>query len=65
MESATSTCRLQRRFHLSIPFKAYQITEQGLQAGLTPAQIQANGGGASQFTLSAGTPLAHGELLRP
>jgi len=35
---------------------AYQITEQGLQANLTPAQIQANGGGASQFTLTTGTP---------
>ena len=40
------------------PSQAYQITEQGLQAGLTPAQIQANGGGASQFTLIAGNPLA-------
>ncbi|MGO8815374.1 MAG: carboxypeptidase regulatory-like domain-containing protein [Terriglobia bacterium] len=37
---------------------AYQITEQGLQAGLTPAQIQANGGGASQFSLIGGNPLA-------
>ena len=38
--------------------QAYQITEQGLQAGLTPAQIAANGGGASQFSLTAGNPLA-------
>ena len=37
---------------------AYQITEQGLQAGLTAAQIRANGGGASQFTLAAGNPTA-------
>jgi len=29
-----------------------------LQAGLTPAQIQANGGGAGQFTLIAGNPVA-------
>jgi hypothetical protein len=33
---------------------AYQITEQGLQAGLTPAAIRAAGGGASQFTLTTG-----------
>jgi hypothetical protein len=33
---------------------SYQITEQGLQAGLTPAQIRANGGGASQFTQVVG-----------
>ena len=38
--------------------QAYQVTEQGVQAGLTPAQIQANGGGATQFTLTAGNPLA-------
>jgi len=37
---------------------AYQITEQGLQQGLTIAQIQANGGGASQFSLIGGNPLA-------
>jgi hypothetical protein len=35
---------------------AYQLTLQGIQAGLTPAQIRAGGGGASQFTLTAGTP---------
>ena len=35
---------------------AYQITEQGLHNGLTPAQIQANGGGPSQFLIAAGTP---------
>jgi len=38
--------------------QAYQITEQGLQAGLTPAQIQANGGGPNQFTLTAGVPVS-------
>lgn len=37
---------------------AYQITEQGLQAGLTAAEIRANGGGASQFTLAGGNPTA-------
>jgi hypothetical protein len=33
---------------------SYQITEQGLRAGLTPAQIRANGGGASQFAQVVG-----------
>jgi hypothetical protein len=37
---------------------AYAITQRGLQAGLTPEQIQAEGGGATQFTLSDGTPRA-------
>ena len=37
---------------------AYQITVTGLQQGLTPAQIRALGGGASQFTLVAGLPLS-------
>jgi hypothetical protein len=36
---------------------AYQITMQGLAQGLAAATIRANGGGASQFRLSAGTPL--------
>ena len=35
---------------------AYQITEQGLEQGLTPEEIRAAGGGASQFTLTAGNP---------
>ena len=33
---------------------AYQVTEQGLVAGLTPAQIRANGGGAVQFAQTVG-----------
>jgi hypothetical protein len=37
---------------------AYQITENGIAQGLTPAQIRAAGGGASQFTLIAGQPLS-------
>jgi hypothetical protein len=37
---------------------AYQITQQGLNAGLTPAQIRAAGGGASQFSITTGTPTA-------
>ncbi|MGB7188607.1 MAG: carboxypeptidase regulatory-like domain-containing protein [Acidobacteriaceae bacterium] len=35
---------------------AYEITQQGLASGLTPAQIRAQGGGASQFSITAGTP---------
>jgi Carboxypeptidase regulatory-like domain len=35
---------------------AYQITEQGLAAGWTPAQIRAAGGGAGQFAITYGTP---------
>ncbi len=36
--------------------KAYRITLQGLAAGLSFQQIQAQGGGASQFNLIAGRP---------
>jgi Carboxypeptidase regulatory-like domain len=36
----------------------YQITLQGEQAGLTPEQIRAAGGGASQFNQVVGTPTA-------
>ena len=35
---------------------AYQITEQGLAQGMTPAQIRAAGGGASLFSQTSGTP---------
>jgi hypothetical protein len=35
---------------------AYQTTVQGLQNGLTPTQIRAAGGGASQFNLTTGDP---------
>jgi Carboxypeptidase regulatory-like domain len=38
--------------------QAYQITEQGLAQGLTPAQIRAAGGEPSQFTITAGNPVA-------
>ncbi|MGO8791492.1 MAG: hypothetical protein ACLQVL_29450, partial [Terriglobia bacterium] len=55
-ESATSTANFFGTFTFP-SITAYQVTEQGLQAGLTPAQIQANGGGPSQFTLIAGNPL--------
>ena len=37
---------------------AYAITEQGLATGLTSAQILAAGGGASQFSVTAGNPVA-------
>ena len=35
---------------------AYQITRQGVQAGLTDAQIRAAGGGATLFSINRGTP---------
>jgi len=38
--------------------QSYQVTEQGLQQLLTPAQIRAAGGGATQFTISTGNPQA-------
>ena len=38
--------------------QAYQITEQGLSQGLTGAQIRAQGGGATQFSIATGNPLA-------
>lgn len=43
---------------------AYQITEQGIQQGLTPAAIAAQGGGPSQFSITEGTPLAKVNLLQ-
>lgn len=58
VESATSTSGFNGAFTFN-SIQAYQITQQGLQSGLTPAQIQANGGGASQFSLTSGFPLAH------
>jgi hypothetical protein len=38
--------------------EAYQITEQGRAQGLTGAQIRALGGGATQFSINNGNPLA-------
>jgi Carboxypeptidase regulatory-like domain len=35
---------------------AYQITEQGLKNGMTPAEIRAAGGGASLFSQTEGAP---------
>ena len=37
---------------------AYQITRQGVEAGLTDAQIRAAGGGALLFSIYSGTPTA-------
>ncbi len=54
-ESSTSTSDFSGSYTFA-SIQAYQITEQGLNAGLTPAQIQANGGGAAQFSLTAGNP---------
>ncbi len=42
---------------------AYQITVNGLEQGLTPAEIRALGGGASQFTLVAGQPLSDVSMI--
>jgi len=37
---------------------AYRMTQLGLRDGLTPSQIRALGGGASQFSIVSGDPLA-------
>jgi Carboxypeptidase regulatory-like domain/TonB dependent receptor len=42
---------------------AYQITQVGLQQGLTPQQIRAMGGGASQFSIITGQPLSDVSML--
>lgn len=36
--------------------QAYETTQQGIADGLSPAEIRAIGGGASQFSITAGTP---------
>jgi hypothetical protein len=38
--------------------EAYQITQQGLAQGLSGAQIRLLGGGATQFQINSGAPLA-------
>ncbi|MGH9405492.1 MAG: carboxypeptidase regulatory-like domain-containing protein [Terriglobia bacterium] len=43
---------------------AYQLTEQGLQQGLAPAQIFAAGGGPSQFAITLGNPAARANLVQ-
>ncbi len=42
---------------------AYQITQIGLQQGLTPVQIRALGGGASQFSIVTGQPLSDVSMI--
>lgn len=42
---------------------AYQIMEEGLQQGLPFDQIQALGGGPSQFSITAGNPIARINLF--
>jgi hypothetical protein len=42
---------------------AYQITQVGLQEGWTPQRIRAAGGGASQFSLTAGQPLSDVSMI--
>ncbi|HLQ52440.1 MAG TPA: carboxypeptidase regulatory-like domain-containing protein, partial [Terriglobales bacterium] len=51
---------LAQNFNGSFTFSslnAYVITQQGLAQGISPAQIRANGGGATQFSISAGNPI--------
>jgi hypothetical protein len=61
-ESASSTSIFNGVFTFP-SLTAYQITEQGLQQGLTAAQIRTAGGGASQFKITAGNPLASVQYL--
>jgi Carboxypeptidase regulatory-like domain len=42
---------------------AYQISQIGLQEGLTPAQIRALGRGASQFSIVTGQPLSDVSMI--
>lgn len=42
---------------------AYQITQQGLAQNLTPQQILAAGGGASQFVITAGNPRVQANMI--
>ena len=43
--------------------QAFQITQQGIAAGETAAQIRAAGGGASQYSVTIGNPAAAGTLI--
>src|SRR4030095_1148018 len=43
---------------LGTSLQAYRTTLLGLQQGMTGAQIRAAGGGATQFTINSGDPLA-------
>lgn len=54
-DSNTSTANFNGQYTFA-SLSAYQITQQGLAAGETPAQIRAAGGGASLFSQTTGTP---------
>jgi hypothetical protein len=54
-DSNTSTANFNGQYTFS-SLTAYQITEQGIQQGLTPAQVAAAGGGPSLFSQTSGTP---------
>ncbi len=56
-ESSQSTANFNGTFVFP-SLAAYQITQIGLQQGQSAAQIRAAGGGASQFSLTSGQPLA-------
>lgn len=61
-EATSSTAGYNGQFTFD-SLNAYALTMQGLQQGLTPGQIRANGGGASQFSLTTGTPLAKVSMI--
>jgi hypothetical protein len=42
---------------------AFKITEQGMQQGLSPAQIRDAGGGAEQFSINTGRPTINDTLI--
>ncbi len=54
-EGNTSTAGYNGLFIFS-SINAYDITQEGIAEGLTPAQIRVLGGGASQFSVTAGNP---------
>jgi hypothetical protein len=57
----TQSDRSERNYNGLFTFTSldvYRITELGLSNGLTPQQIRALGGGASQFSIVTGNPLA-------
>jgi len=54
-DANTSTANFNGQYTFS-SLTAYQITEQGIAANWTPAEIAAAGGGASLFSQSSGTP---------
>ncbi|WP_419806250.1 carboxypeptidase regulatory-like domain-containing protein [Terriglobus sp.] len=56
-DSNASTASYNGRYTFA-SLEAYQTTLRGLAAGQTPAQIRAEGGGASQYNVTAGRPSA-------